>query len=232
MTANLIDLRHTREAAPDTPPDLQTYLAQLVGEPFRFARVSYGDELTLHFGDLKPARSPKLKNRFYGAYILGVRASMWILKSGTVPLARIYGFDSGESLGETGKPIGKEDKGKPMSKEQKKDIEAEPLIQSGSRVKLASPFVVKPENRFGLQLGFSDGSTIHIMPAPLGADAPEEAEDYALPELADWEVISPNGLLSAGPGLIWAFKPSVRIGSLPTPSRANAESDGASDGGA
>ena len=77
----------------------------------------------------------------------------------------------------------KEDKGKPMSKEQKKDIEAEPLIQSGSRVTLASPFVVKPENRFGLQLGFSDGSTIHIMPAPLGADAPEEAEDDALPEV-------------------------------------------------
>ena len=35
-------------------------------------RVSYGDELTLHFGDLRPARSPKLKAKPYGAYILGL----------------------------------------------------------------------------------------------------------------------------------------------------------------
>ena len=49
MTTNLIDLRQAREAAPDNIPGLYAYLAQLVGESFRFARVSYGDELTLHF---------------------------------------------------------------------------------------------------------------------------------------------------------------------------------------
>src|SRR4051812_41074713 len=95
MTATLIDLRNAREAAPDNVPELQAYLAQLVGEPFRFARVSYGDELTLHFGDLGPARSPRLTKRPCGAYVLGVRASPWLLKAGTVPLVLSAGIDFG-----------------------------------------------------------------------------------------------------------------------------------------
>lgn len=59
------DIRtRTDDTAPDNLSDLQVYLAQLVGEPFRFARVSYGDELTLHFGDLRPSRSPKVGKFF------------------------------------------------------------------------------------------------------------------------------------------------------------------------
>lgn len=210
MTSTLIDLRQAREAAPDNLPELQAYLAQLVGEPFRFARVSYGDELTLHFGDVRPARSPKLKKRFYGAYVLGVRASSWVLKAGTVPLVLSAGVDFGGLPSGFGKPIRKE------------DLEANPLIQPDSRVLDALPFVVRPVNGIGLQLRFSDGSAIHILPSLPDAEESEVAEDEALPELADWELISPSGLLSAGPNLVWSFRPVPSAGSKPTQSHPDA----------
>ena len=75
MTTNQIDLRNVPRQSSDDFAGLQAILAQLVGEPFRFVRVSYGDEPTLHFGDLKPARSPKLHKQPYGAFILGLRGS-------------------------------------------------------------------------------------------------------------------------------------------------------------
>lgn len=192
MTANLIDLRRSRGAAPDDLPGLRAYLAQLVGEPFRFARVSYGDELTLHFGDVRPARSPRLKNRSYGAYVLGVRGSPWLLKAGTVPAVLSARVNAGDVPSDFGEPVRKE------------DLEANPLIQPDSRVLTASPFVIKPVGGFGLQIRFSDGSTVHVFPAPDAADP----DDEALPELADWELLSPGGLLSAGPGVVWAFTPT------------------------
>ena len=67
METHLIDLRQAQEPSHGALSVLAAYLAQLVGEPFRLARVSYGDELTLHFGDLRPGRSPKLKHKLYGA---------------------------------------------------------------------------------------------------------------------------------------------------------------------
>jgi hypothetical protein len=86
MSTALIDLGRAREPSSDDLPALSSYLSQLVGEPFRFARESCGDELTLHFGDLSPARWPKLKGRLYKEYILGPRASPWVLKSGPEPV--------------------------------------------------------------------------------------------------------------------------------------------------
>lgn len=193
MTANRIDLRQERKAAPDTPPELQTYLAQLVGEPFRFARVSYGDELTLHFGDLRPARSPKLKGHLYGSYLLGVRSSAWLLKTGGALLVSAAEADTDALPNDLGRSV------------RKGDIEANPLIRPDSRVLLASPFLIEPALGFGLQLRLSDGSTLYVQPSPPGAD---DADGDTLPELADWELASPSGLLSAGPGPVWAFKPS------------------------
>jgi hypothetical protein len=196
MTPHRIDLQEARNASPDNLGDLQAYLTQLVGEPFRFARVSYGDELTLHFGDLRPARSSKLKNKPYGSYVLGVRGSPWVLKSGSEPLVLTAGLD-GENL-----PNGL---GKPIRKE---ELEANPLIPPQSRVVAVTPFVVQPKGGFGLQLRFSDGSTLLILPT-----LPEPALEEAHPEIvvADWELSSPQGLLSAGPGLSWSFEPSSRV---------------------
>lgn len=187
---NLIDLSQARTAAADDLAGLQACLAQLVGEPFQFARVSYGDELTLHFGDLRPARSPKLKGKPYGAYVVGTRGSPWVLKAGNDPLVITAG--EGSIPTEMGKPVSKQ------------ELESNPLIQQGSRVLSATPFAVKPANSFGLQIRVSDGSTLYILPSDSEV---EEKGDEGLPELADWELSSPNGLLSAGPGLVWSFRP-------------------------
>ena len=72
MGPHLIELRPASGPSSVDVSGLYGYLAELIGEPFRFARVSYGDELTLHFGDVKPVCSPKLKGKLYGSYILGV----------------------------------------------------------------------------------------------------------------------------------------------------------------
>jgi hypothetical protein len=198
MSQFMQELRQDVQQSTDDVLGLQTYLAPLVGEPFRLARVSYGDELTLHFGDLHPSRSPKLPGYLYGAYLLGVRGSAWIIKSGSESLAVTAGLFP-DSL-----PV---DLGKPLSNQ---DFEKNPIIQTESRVVEANPFPIKPINGFGLQLRFSDGSSLLILPTPPEAYEPG---DEALPELADWELLSPRGLLSAWPGLHWSFKPSAGDGS-------------------
>ena len=194
MGANLIDLRQARKPSPDDLSGLYAYLAQLIGEPFRFARVSYGDELTLHFGDLRPARSPKLKHKSYGTYILGLRGSAWVLKSGSEPVIVTDGVVFSPPPPSIGTPLNKE------------DLEAGTFIEPESRVLLATPFLVKPVDRIGLQLRMTDGSSLLVVPT---AQEPDEPEDEELPELADWELSSPRGLLQAGPGHGWSFKPSV-----------------------
>jgi hypothetical protein len=199
MGANLIDLSQAGKPSPDDLlPGLHACLAQLVGEPFRFARVSYGDELTLHFGDLRPARSPKLKNKFYGAYILGLRASPWVLKSDAEPVVLTAGAVSNPPSPAFGRPLHNE------------ELETGTFFGTENRVFVAIPFVVKPVEGFGLQLRMSDGSSLFVLPA---IQEPDEPEDEGLPELADWELSSPRGLLSAGPGLAWSFKPFANASS-------------------
>ena len=202
MATNLIDLRNVRRQSPDDLTGLQAILAQLLGEPFRLARVSYGDELTLHFGDLRPARSPKLKGLLYGAFILGVRGSPWILKPGSEPLIISEGVWMAPTPPGFAQPLRKE------------DLESQRFVEPESRVLAAVPFVVKPANGFGLQLQLSDGSTLLVLPT---VQEPDEPGDEALAELADWDLLSPRGLLSAGPGLKWSFKPAAD--SAPTVSK-------------
>jgi hypothetical protein len=48
----------------------------------------------------------------------------------------------------------------------------------------------------------SDGGTVCVFPAP---PEPEEPVDDGLPELADWELSSPQGFLTVGPDLAWSF---------------------------
>ena len=196
MGTHLIDLRQAQEPSQDNLAGLYAYLTQLAGEPFRFARVSYGDELTLHFGDLKPARSPKLGDKLYGSYILGVRGSTWVLKSGSDALV--------VSLDEVCDPSLPASFGKPLRKE---ELESATFVESGSRVLEAAPFVVKPAEGFGLQLRMSDGSALLILPSFPDTES-AEPEDEELPRLADWELSTPRGLLNAGPSLKWSFTPT------------------------
>jgi hypothetical protein len=197
MSQFMLELRQDRLQSAEDVPGLQAYLAPLVGEPFRFARISYGDELTLHFGDLRPARSAKLRGHFSGVYILGVRGSAWIIKSGSESLAVTAGLFPDSLTSDLGKPLSKQ------------DFEKNPVIRAESRVVEANPFPVKPITGFGLQLRFSDGSSLLILPTPPEEDDPEDEE---LPELADWELLSSRGLLSAWPGLRWSFQPSAEKG--------------------
>ena len=77
--------------------DLSGYLSVLIGETFRIARPTYGDELTLHFGDLHEPKSQVLGclHYLYGEFILSTRGSYWVskdeLKADTVVLT-IYAF--------------------------------------------------------------------------------------------------------------------------------------------
>jgi hypothetical protein len=194
MIGYLFDLGNAQQACHADLAGLQACLTQLIGEPFRLARISYGDELTLHFGELRLAQSPKFKDKPYGSYILGVRGSSWILKSGCKPWVLTGGVLDIESCGI----------GKPLTKE---ELEAAPLIEPESRVLAATPFVVRPVDSFGMQLRMSDGSALLILPT---LPEPEEPGDEALPELADWELLGPQGLLSAGPGLKWSYNPSPK----------------------
>ena len=196
MGMTLIDLHQARGPSSDDLPGLNAYLFQLVGEPFRFSRVSYGDELTLHFGDLRPARSPNLQHRLYGAYLLGLRGSRWVLKSGSEPVV----IWTGAELAPEALPAGK------LLRNQ--DLEAGAFLQPEIRVVAASPFVVKPANGFGLHLRMSDGSTLLVLPAP---PEPEEPGVEELPPLAAWELATPLGLLSVGPGLEWSFIPTKDV---------------------
>ena len=168
---------------------LVAHTLALVGEPFRLARITYGGELTLHFGELRPANSPKLPGYFYGTFILGLRASPWLLKSG-----------DGRRLIEGGAdfepPPGR---GKPLTNA---ELAADPLIPPGARVTSAEPFAVAPSGAFGLHLGFADGSSFFAQPA---APRPPEPGDEPFPPLADWELTTPAGDLDAGPGPAWKF---------------------------
>lgn len=200
MGVHLVDLRQARRATHEDLPGLAACLAPLIGEPFRLARVSYGDELTLHFGDLRPARSPKLKGKLYGAYLLGLRGSSWIWKSGSESVV----ITSGAVLGPATPAFGE-----PLSKEK---LEAGTFIEPESRVLAALPFVARPVEGFGLQLRMSDGSSLLVLPTPT---EPDEPRGEGLPEVADWELSTPQGLLGAGPRLEWSFTPA---GGMPTAS--------------
>ena len=194
MGTNLVDLRQVQGPSQGNLPALAAYLSQLVGEPFQFLRVSYGDELTLHFGDLRPGRSSKLKHKLYGTYILGLRGSRWVLKVGAEPVVISGGVVSVATLPSFGDPLRNE------------DLEAGTFLEPGSRVLAAAPFVVKPGGGFGLQVRMADGSTLLSLPAPA---EPEDPADEDLPPLADWELSTPRGLLSAGPDLEWSFTPAT-----------------------
>ena len=179
---------------------LREHLAQLVDEPFRFLRVSYGDELTVHFGPFVPARSPKLAGEPFGAYILGTRGSPWTLEPGTGPA--VSGVDlCGAAPGGGGR----------LDTAQKERIERTPFVQPDGTVVSALPFVDDARGFIGLRIAFSDRAVFTIVPPAddsEGCDEPGDGpSDDELLELADWELLCPGGLFSAGPGLRWEYAP-------------------------
>ena len=196
MTADVFDLKQAVQQTGEKLSGLQACLILLKGEAFQFARVSYGDELTLHLGNLRSARSAKLKLQ-YGSYIIGVRASSWQIKKGTRVVTSAEDGVDGKTAGH----------GKELTSA---ELEQSTFIEPGSKVISAKPFPVKPTNSIGLQIEFTDGSTVSVFPQELAAEAD------GLPEIADWEVTMPEGHLSVGPHLVWSYQSRTSSGAPET----------------
>ncbi len=186
----------TIEAAPAGSP-IGPHLLQLVGEPFLFARTSYGDELVLHFGERRaePVREVRGKEFRYesGSHRLHLRGSAWLVKSGV--RVATGGFDA--NVEAVGTPL------------VSADAAGKPPIMPGAVVTGLHPFpVVRPGvDGIGLRVELSDGPTVVIIPTP--DEPPEPAPPgVTLGELADWELVTPGGRLEVGPGRQWRWKPA------------------------
>ncbi len=158
----------------------------LVGEPFRHVRVSYGGELQLHFGELRQPKSAKLKGKLlYGSYILGLRASAWILSPGSADFTLTDG-----QLQPAGTPI------------EAGEVESGHAIPPGALVVSAGAFHVEPVDGIGLRVLLSDGSKLVVLPSR------SDGAEGDTP-VADWELFSPKGfVLQVGPGTLAVRKPS------------------------
>ena len=187
----LIDLREIRGPTTGALADLQAYLLQLEGQPFLFTRVTYGDELSLHFGAPQEFHSPKIRRRVRGSYVLTARASAWRLHSmpaGCIVYADLLPYPAGPSARKT---VGA------------RDLEQLTLIRPGARV--VSADILGFRLPWGIELGvsFSDGSTFFLTPLPPGNQA---ANGEGLPPIADWELFTPHGrVLLVGPGFQWEY---------------------------
>ncbi len=204
---------------------LQAYLQQLIDQPFLSLRVSYGDELSLHFGQPRSYSSQRLKHLVKGSYILGSRASTWYLQTPHGEVSKDpedQGFqlikDSGvqklskEELEETelldpnAKVVGVH-----VILIQRTQVDGSQNVSSAdSLVALGTANLIparQPRGQpyYGLLLMLSDGSNVEIIPeSAKNLNAKEDAV-----EIADWEVFTPYArYLRVGPGEWWSYWPS------------------------
>lgn len=199
-----VDLHGVEEKATDLRV-LQAYLQQLIGQPFLHFRFSYGDELSLHFGQPRPYESPRMKHLFKGSYILGTRASRWYLRSES-HAAVVIGSD--EFLPPQASTL------RVLTKQ---ELESGELVQRGARIVVASGIPLAGASpgtalsSYGLTLSLSDGSSLVIAPEAAASVAPEEEAS------ADWELFTPyERYLRVGPGLQWSYLPSRQPALPPT----------------
>lgn len=191
-----VDLRGTQTESSD-PVLLNAYLQQLVGEPFLQCRFSYGDELTLHFGQPREPRSKKLIHRVVGSFTLGARASGWYLKTAAIPAVYAARTPSERDVPDGFTPI------------TPRQLEQRALAIPGSKVILAEAIVHQDAagetSGFGCSLLLSDGTACLIIPDRTdGSDAAN-----GLPPIADWELFTPfDRYLRVGPGAGWSYLPS------------------------
>ena len=202
----LIDLKEIQFDRTDLA-HLQSLLTQLVGQPFQFFRVFYGDELRLHLGALQSDSNPKMRSRMKGSYILGARASAWIVFSAP---RRVLATSGDVDIRQ---PDIHDPKWMDI-----KSIETGGFITPDSIVEFAR--VDRSGHAFSLRLGFSDDSTIFIRPTPVSYESVAEGEtrsddlaemEAAETEIADWELLTPHQrILKVGPGLRWSYVDSTR----------------------
>jgi hypothetical protein len=181
----MIDLKEIQPSSSDLF-ELQMLLQQLVGQPFLFFKVSYGDELTLHFGPAQVSSNPKMKRFRRGAYMIGTRASAWLFRPSSQPVL-LVGLEEGVTNAST------RIKGLDI-----RQIETGDFVRPGSIVSFVK--ALPTATGFGLLLILSDDSGLHLVPTS-GPGEASEGED-----IADWEVFTPHErYLRVGPGLHWAY---------------------------
>ncbi len=197
----LIDLKEVRFDCSDLS-DLQVLLKQLVGQPFRFFRVSYGDELRLHLGDLQSYSSPRMRGRTRGSYIIGARASSWVVTS--APRHMLAASDDiciDQPDGRTARRVNI------------KTLETGDFITPGSIITFVG--ASRAVHGFALELRFSDDSRTLILPVPESYETVPEGEtdsdDVTGVGISDWEILTPyERILRVGPGLRWDYVDSTR----------------------
>jgi len=169
-----------------------THLLLLLGEPFLFARMSYGDELVLHFGEQRHGPVRKIKGQDYryefGTYSLHTRGSEWVVKSG-------------DKVATSGPTADSEKVAVPIGPRGAAD---HPPITPGGVVTRMTPFGVTQPNvdGVGLRVDLSDGSAVVVIPTP-DEEMKNPPEGVVFSELADWELVTPSGRLEVGPGRKW-----------------------------
>src|SRR6185437_9918884 len=128
--------------------------------------------------------NPRMRGRTRGSYIVGARASSWIVSSSPRHVLVTSG-DAGASRSEA-----------PVTSRSVdiKTIETGGFITLGSLVTSAGADRSAPG--FSLQLRFSDGSTAYIRPMSGPDEAEPEVEEGSTNadeiEIADWEILTPH----------------------------------------
>ena len=170
--------------------ELRALLRQLLGQPFLFFRISYGDELTVHLGESREYPHPKMRRRRKGSHVLGARASAWYFRPGSQPIMFAGVEDSRFDAPSVAEKI------------DIREVESRSLVEVDSVVSRVE--VLPSPEGFGLALVFSDRSTLIIVPvpdSPMSGPVDDERED-----VADWELFTPyNRYLRVGPGPRWAY---------------------------
>lgn len=88
---------------PQDLDDLNILLRALRGQMCWAVRWSYGDELRLDFGGQRPYRNPLLAGKCKGEWVLGTRATPWLLSG---PGAELSGADEPTLAGVSSAVVG------------------------------------------------------------------------------------------------------------------------------
>ncbi len=191
MATSILELGDSEPISSDDLARLNERLTILVGEPFQLLRFSYGDELTIHFGQLREGRNPKVKHLKYGQYIVGFRGSAWLLKAHKANEVTII------ANGILTQDATKQSDSKNITKQ---ELAEKTLIVQGTIVVGTRAFAIKQNERFGLSIELADATTLLVLPSTSDYEIDEEHAP-----IADWEIIMPNGVLDAWPGPRWVF---------------------------
>jgi hypothetical protein len=197
VSATLVDIEEKVRSGVRDVPTLNAFLMRFIGEPFLFARFGYGDEFSMHFGLSREAKHPKLRASGikYGSYFIRTRGSGWLIKSSIGRIAF-------EGVREQVNPAILAAGGTPISPQ---DIKLDDFLSTDSFVMDIYTCFVKQVNGIGFRVDMSDNSSVLVIPT---ADEPLPENSPDLPELSDWELETPYGMVRVGPGLKWKYLPT------------------------